>query len=455
MSQFVTPTELRARIVAAVLEHFQRSMPIYQQMIDVARDINQAAGEETADRLGRIMHAAIRCACPSELKTIARIMAVIGCFPVNYYDLREKVSVQSTAFRPTDLNEIKENGFRLFCSMLSMDCIDEKDQPFVQSIIDRRNLFSDEFLGLIQAGLNQGLISDQADSFVNYCVTLFIRPQDAMVSIKEFERLQSINKVAAQVLVSNSLAFNHLTPSVASVPTAHEIMQQRGIATIPVWQGPVGLDVILRQTSCLAPPVKVRFADGAGGFVEQDYQETFIEFEQRLQALTRIGRQQFERMFAAGKRLLTMSESDDGYASHYYQVMGDALASFPTKLQKLWKQGLGYFTFHLATADEGHARKRRRSLKNVRFDDLIDDGTILLLPQTYEDFFGPAATNIFNSNIGLDDVTNVGISKTEKESLADFEKMIGSPLLDMYDYYDAIQAASKHQVLQQLASYSS
>ena len=38
-----------------------------------------------------------------------------------------------------------------------------------------------------------------------------------------------------------------------------------------------------------------------------------------------------------------------------------------------------------------------------------------LAPQQYEDFFGPAATNIFNSNIGLEDVSNVGVAKPDSQ----------------------------------------
>ena len=127
-------------------------------------------------------------------------------------------------------------------------------RDYVESIIARRQLFDGELQGLIAIGKEQGgFTQEQAEQFISACVKLFTRPDEALISRTEFAKLQSINKVACQVLVSNSLAFNHLTPSVASVPAAHEEMQRRGIKTIPVWQGPVGKDVILRQTSCLAP----------------------------------------------------------------------------------------------------------------------------------------------------------------------------------------------------------
>jgi len=438
MTNLVASSAIRQKIVAAILADFQQSMPIYAEMMSVAKNINDAAGPEESDRLGRIMHAAIRCASPQELRTVKDILALMGCEPVNYYDLREKVSVQSTAFRPTCPLDIQRNGFRLFCSMLSIDCITESDRHFVESIIGRRDLFSETLQDLLETGKQQGgLDEQQGEAFVAECVNLFIRPETAMVSKTEHEQLRAINKVAAQVLVTNSLAFNHLTPSVASVPEAHRQMLQRGIQTIPVWQGPVGKDVVLRQTSCLAPPVKLKFPADDGAFVEADYQETFVEFEERLNALTAKGRLWFEDLFARGKQQLALSEADPGYADHYYEVMSAALEPFPSDLMECWTQELAYFTFE---CDE-------KTIEGDRtFAQLVSDGVIQLVPQKYEDFFGPAATNIFNSNIGLDDVSNVGVATANSQS--EFESKLGRPIVNMYDYYDTIEADSRAQVCQ-------
>jgi len=364
----------------------------------------------------------------------------MGCEPVNYYDLREKVSVQSTAFRPTCPHDIQRNGFRLFCSMLSIDCIAESERPFVESIIARRDLFSPALRDLIATGKQQGgLDQQQSVLFIAECVHLFIRPDTAMVSMDDHQQLRTINKVAAQVLVTNSLAFNHLTPSVASVPEAHQQMQQRGIQTIPVWQGPVGKDVVLRQTSCLAPPVKLLFPSDGDTFIEADYQETFVEFEERLTALTPKGRLWFEKLFAQGKEQLTLPEGDAGYADHYYEVMEAALEPFPSDSMECWKQGLTYFTFECVA---------KRIDDDRTFEQLVSDGIIKLVPQKYEDFFGPAATNIFNSNIGLEDVSNAGIATVDSQ--ADFETMLDRPVVNMYDYYEDIEARSQTHVCQQL-----
>ncbi len=445
---FVKPSWIRTEIVLEILKAFEGAMPIYKQMMAVAHEINAQAGVTEAKRLGRIMHAAIRCASGEELTTIKDLFSLMKCEPVNYYDLRERVSVESTAFRPTSVDEIEQNGFRVFCSKLSLDCIPEEHRPFVKEIVARRNIFGTEILELIVIGKSQGgFHQDQAERYVQLCVEVFTRPDEAMVSRSEYEKLRSINKVAAQVLVCNSLAFNHLTPSVASVPAAHKEMLRQGIRTIPVWQGPVAKDVILRQTSCLAPAITLKFPAGDGTFVESEYQETFVEFEERLQALTPKGRELFESMFDGGKKALALKESDPNYADHYYEVMKGALSNFPSEPKELWNQQLAYFTFQVS--------KQGRSLGQNAwagrdFGELLEKGLVNLIPQQYEDFFGPAATNIFNSNIGLEEVSNVGIAKPDSQQ--SYEAALGREVVNMYDYYDQIQAVSKAEIDQEINS---
>ena len=444
---FIQPSWIRQEIVLQILATFEETMPIYKQMMAVARDINQKSGPSEARRLGKIMHAAIRCASDEELKTIEALFELLNCEPVNYYDLRERVSVESTAFRPTSVEEIELNGFRVFCSKLSLDCIPHEHHPFVEGIIARRSIFDPELLKLINEGKKQGgLTKNQAERFIRGCVHIFTRPDEAIVSLDEYQKLQAINKVAAQVLVSNSLAFNHLTPSVASVPAAHEEMIRQGIQTIPVWQGPVDKNVILRQTSCLAPAITLKFPQDDGNFIKSEYQETFVEFEERLQALTPKGRELFELLFDRGKKSLQLKEGDPNYADHYYSVMKEALAEYPSDPKELWRLQLAYFTFKLS--EKGRALAYDE-LTERNFDELVEQGFVQLIPQQYEDFFGPAATNIFNSNIGLKEVSNVGIAKPDSQKT--YEAALGREVVDMYDYYQAIQASSLAKLEKELA----
>jgi len=192
----------------------------------------------------------------------------------------------------------------------------------------------------------------------------------------------------------------------------------------------------------------LKFPEPDGTLIESEYQETFVEFEERLQALTPSGRQEFERLFAVGKKNLTLPESNPQYADHYYQTMNDALKEFPADSQTLWQNGWAYFTFELHDSTVG-----ADEVADLNFDQLVQRGVVRLVPQQYEDFFGPAATNIFNSNIGLEDVSNVGLAT--QESQQQFEQFLGCDIVNMYDYYAQIQAKSQQSVLARLTSNSS
>ena len=118
--------------------------------------------------------------------------------------------------------------------------------------------------------------------------------------------------------------------------------------------------------------------------------------------------------------------------------MEQALSSFPDDPMTLWKDNLAYFEYEV---DQGDT-------KPDSFEQAIETGIVRLIPQKYEDFFGPAATNIFNSNIGLEDVANAGIAKPD--SLEDFEAQLGRKVIDMYQYYDQIENNSREAAKRKL-----
>src|SRR5690606_13192543 len=111
---------------------------------------------------------------------------------------------------------------------------------------------------------------------------------------------------------------------------------------------------------------------------------------------------------------------------------------------ELWDQRLAYFVFEV--------KQRPQSLPSGStdkvIDELLDAEAITLVPQQYEDFFGHAATNIFNSNIGLEDVTNVGVAKPDSQTAS--ENALDREVVNMYDYYEEIQQASWQRVCQEL-----
>ncbi|MDA4629856.1 DUF1338 family protein, partial [Escherichia coli] len=62
---------------------------------------DQLQETDTLDRISEERHGAIRVGTPEELSMLRRVFAVMGMYPVGYYDLSEAgVPVHSTAFRP-------------------------------------------------------------------------------------------------------------------------------------------------------------------------------------------------------------------------------------------------------------------------------------------------------------------------------------------------------------------
>ncbi len=82
---------------------------------------------DALDRISEERHGAIRLGTAAELSMMRRVFAVMGMFPVGYYDLSAAgVPVHSTAFRPVNDAALKHNPFRVFTSLLRLDLITDE-----------------------------------------------------------------------------------------------------------------------------------------------------------------------------------------------------------------------------------------------------------------------------------------------------------------------------------------
>src|SRR5690625_1418178 len=131
---FMKPWQLRAEFALRLSEMYGEEVPAYNTLVDVSTEVNQdvvnrmGQGAERLGAIGRVTaerHGAIRVGSPEEMSQVARIFAAFGMHPVGFYDLRDastsSVPVVSTAFRPTDADELAKNPFRVFTSMLAAD----------------------------------------------------------------------------------------------------------------------------------------------------------------------------------------------------------------------------------------------------------------------------------------------------------------------------------------------
>ena len=122
---FLHPDEIRTKFSAAMSQMYRTEVPAYGTLLNLVADVNsQVLAQDPAlrDRLGNIeqldrisdeRHGAIRLGTAAELATMRRLFAVMGMYPVGYYDLTEaNVPVHSTAFRPVGNEALRRNPFR-------------------------------------------------------------------------------------------------------------------------------------------------------------------------------------------------------------------------------------------------------------------------------------------------------------------------------------------------------
>jgi uncharacterized glyoxalase superfamily metalloenzyme YdcJ len=423
--------ELRAAFAARMAAVYGREVPAYATLVEVAEAVNAdvvARDGSSAQRLGSIArvtaerHGAIRVGTPAELRQAAQVFAALGMHPVGFYDLRDAarsaVPVISTAFRPTDAEELARNPFRMFTSMLVTDdrrFFTPELQARLDTFLARRTLFSPELLALAAKAISaQGLGAADAEMFLKLAVdafTLSAEPVDAAW----YAELEAISSVAADIGGVSSTHINHLTPRVLDIDDLYARMSERGITMIEAIQGPPrwdGPDVLLRQTSFRALAEPRRFRSASGDVSTGSLRVRFGEVEARGIALTPEGRDRYDELI--GRDAAAWS------------------AALPNTELGMLRTGLAYFT----VAPTGRPTKRRCTLA-----DLVFDGALTATPIVYEDFLPRSAAGIFASNLTAETTVDLAAAGTRRDAgwLCD---VLGIELADPYELYAAQQAAS-------------
>ena len=441
--------ELRARFAVSLATLYGQEVPAYTTLVDVSRAVNEdyvAAHGAEAERLGSIgrvtaeRHGAIRVGSPAEMTAVARLFAGFGMHPVGFYDLRDasasSVPVVSTAFRPTEPDELARSPFRVFTSMLVTDdrrFFDEETQARLEAFVAARELFSGEALALADRSVAQhGLEVEDAGRFLALATESFALSTEP-IDHAWYSQLEAISAVAADIGGVPATHINHLTPRVLDIEDLYARMSALGITMIPEIQGPPGWegpDVLLRQTSfrALAEPRTFREPDGT--IATGELRVRFGEVEQRGIALTTAGRDLYDQMSIEVDGRLGQSPG-----STRVDVAADVWRErLPQTETGLALAGLGFFRYTVA-ADHGPVGTE------ATLAELLADGTLIAEPVVYEDFLPRSAAGIFQSNL-----TDEGSRDDEQlgtpYDLDRLSEVVGVSIADPTDLYSAQQAAS-------------
>lgn len=453
------PDTLRARFCHALSEMYKSEVPLYGDLTDLvwkadaeAVRANQGAGERDVDpddilpsrnRVER--HGAIRLGTAYELSTIRRMFAIMGMFPVGYYDLSEAgFPMHATAFRPKDRDALARHPFRVFTTLLRMDLLTEGTRELAQRALKQRNLFTDRLVELIERAESYGgLSSSESVEFITEGLETFRWHSHASLTLDEYQLLKAEHPLIADVVSFRSCHINHLTPRTIDIDLVQTLMREHGMPAKERIEGPPRRThpILLRQTSFKALEETVYFRDASNDFIKGSHTARFGEVEQRGYALTRSGRQLYDRILAQVNVEAAAKHTDP---EKYEEILRRHFQDFPDDLSQLRSKRLAYFTYRLTMNGENLAKSQSPTESGgstAALSGLLDQGILEYDPITYEDFLPLSAGGIFNSNLGNPSKSKQLIMDAEPD-LDGFQRLLGTPVTDEFKLYEQMEEES-------------
>lgn len=437
---WVAADSLRAGFASAMSAMYQQEVPQYGTLLKLVAQVNEEVLEQDAtlrkqladagelSRLSVERHGAIRVGTAAELSMLRQLFAIMGMFPVGYYDLSQAgVPVHSTAFRPKEDAALNKNPFRLFTSLLRLELIEDPSlRQQAAEILAARDIFTPRCRELIALHQQQGGFSaEQAEEFIAEALETFRWHQQTTVDSATWQALQQQHRLIADVVCFPGCHINHLTPRTLDIDRVQALMPQAGIIPKAIIEGPPrrSVPLLLRQTSFKALDEPVRFLDQQQG----THTARFGEIEQRGIALTAKGRALYDR-------LLQESAQGTDNAQHQQQL-AQVFRSFPDDEKSLRQQQLAWFSWSLT--ERGKANPQLIA-EQQDVEKLIEQGLIRATPMIYEDFLPVSAAGIFQSNLGSE-AKKMSQGNASQQA---FEQALGAPVEDEIALYARRQKAS-------------
>lgn len=393
MANSITADEIREQFSQAMSAMYQQEVPQYGTLLELVADVNLAVLENNpqlhekmvnADELARLnveRHGAIRVGTAQELATLRRMFAIMGMYPVSYYDLSQAgVPVHSTAFRPIDDASLARNPFRVFTSLLRLELIENEIlRQKAAEILRQRDIFTPRCRQLLEEYEQQGGFNEtQAQEFVQEALETFRWHQSATVDEETYRALHNEHRLIADVVCFPGCHINHLTPRTLDIDRVQSMMPECGIEPKILIEGPPRREVpiLLRQTSFKALEETVLFA----GQKQGTHTARFGEIEQRGVALTPKGRQLYDD-------LLRNAGTGQDNLTHQMHLQ-ETFRTFPDSEFLMRQQGLAWFRYRLTPSGEAH---RQAIHPGDDPQPLIERGWVVAQPITYEDFLPVSA----------------------------------------------------------------
>jgi len=472
-NSYISSALLRKQMYADLSSMYGSEVPLYDKLLETNREINSQVAREhpewsisdnQLDQISAERHGAIRLGKPEELNWISRFFAVLGMFPVNFYNLADAGAksqpILGTAFRP-----LENPDQRMFCSLLVTDYFDSATRKKIEKALEKRAIISTEMKELIEIHEQQnGLTCDQATAFRTAAKKLLGWSGKAFNYPLYRELCDQGFSIAADIACFPNPHLNHLTPNSLDIDRLYLEMKKRlgdanyykkfsekgmkdSIEGPPPPLNPDEALVFLRQTAYKALPEEVRFETLDGQFDRTaTHTARFGEIEQRGVAMTPKGRLLYD---AAIKKAEAIDPKfpQENYTEYMHQYRL-CFQGIPKTHAELQKQGLAYYSYSIT--EKGREAKKNGQIKSRKLDDLIENGFVSYTPIRYEDFLPVSAAGIFAANLNQYGTKSTAQSRPiyTKEHL---ENAMGKKIWDSNELYAAQQDASLQEVQRNIA----
>lgn len=442
-TSFISTNDIRLLFTRAMSDMYQQEVPLYKKLLSLATNVNQQVLDNSPELLKKEnpilnieFHGAIRVGSAYELSMVRRLFAVMGMHPVDYYDLSiAGIPVHSTAFRALDKNDLVLCPFRVFCSLLRLDLIENDElRRKANNLLEKRRIFPEELLKLIYLSEKQeGLNLNQTNRFIENALEVFRWHEEATVESFTYDQLKASHGLVADVVSFKGPHINHLTPSVLDIDECQRQFVKNNIKAKAIVEGPPkrACPILLRQTSFIAIAEKVMFSDGESG----SHTARFGEVEQRGIALTPKGRKLYDKLLFKAK---------NGDSKIEYSIrLKEAFKEFPDNYEQIRQQKLAYFYY----SESSLSKNLKPKSDDVEY--LIDYGFVKVIPIIYEDFLPVSAAGIFTSNLSNNTQSSI-YNKTDSygnNNLRHFEEALGVAVHSSFKLYEKLQQQSLNRAL--------
>jgi uncharacterized glyoxalase superfamily metalloenzyme YdcJ len=309
-------------------------------------------------------------------------------------------------------------------------------------ILSKRNIFTDRLLYLIDhAEKNNSLTGREADDLLFEALKIFGWHSTAIVRLEEYVKLNSEHPMVADIASFPSAHINHLTPRTLDIDLVQKTMVDSDIPAKERIEGPPRrkCEILLRQTSFKALEESVRFYDGFGTLVDGSHTARFGEVEQRRAAVTRKGRDLYDKLLLATNRTVSTQSPN---STEYEEILQKTFDAYPDDWADLRAQGL-IFVRYKPTPQGLEQAKHSKEAGHITtsLSRLIELGLIEYEPITYEDFLPFSAAGIFTSNVSNGPTAGTSTREPEGDRRG-FESSLGVTVLDELALYEQMQMKS-------------